>query len=281
MRVLPRLNDEINEEWISDKTRFAYDGLKRQRLTTPLIRSGNKFVPATWEQALTTIAKEMKKAEGNSMKAIAGHLADAESMVALKDLFNRLGSENLAIDAPNGSKPLATGSDFRSNYILNSTISGAEEADVVLVVGSNPRHEGPILNTRLRKAYLHNGQDMGLIGESVDLSYEYTHIGEDSKAIEQILNGSHPFAKKLAEAKKPMIIVGSGVVENSADGEYVLSKVAELAEKHKDTLFQEEWNGFNVFQRVSAFLPCWGYASFVYMNDAVQNLTLSNPRLPC
>ncbi|KAG2189369.1 hypothetical protein INT44_004511 [Umbelopsis vinacea] len=252
MRVLPRLNDEINEEWISDKTRFAYDGLKRQRLTTPLIRSGNKFVPATWEQALTTIAKEMKKAEGTSMKAIAGHLADAESMVALKDLFNRFGSENLAIDAPNGSKPLATGSDFRSNYILNSTISGAEEADVVLVVGSNPRHEGPILNTRLRKAYLHNGQDMGLIGESVDLSYEYTHIGEDSKAIEQILNGSHPFAKKLAEAKKPMIIVGSGVVENSADGEYVLSKVAELAEKHKDTLFQDEWNGFNVFQRAAS-----------------------------
>lgn len=251
MRILPRLNDEINEEWISDKTRFFYDGLKVQRLTTPLMREGGRFVPVSWENALHTVSNELAKVEGNSAKAIAGHLADAESMVALKDLFNRLGSENLAIDAPNGSKPLSINNDFRSNYSFNSTIAGAEEADVVLFVGSNPRHEAPILNTRFRKAYLHNGQDFGLIGEACDLTYDYDHIGQDSKSIESLLDGSHPFAKRLAEAKKPLIVVGSGVVENAKDSEYLLSKVAELAEKHKNTVFQEGWNGFNVLQRVS------------------------------
>ncbi|KAI8373185.1 G subunit of NADH dehydrogenase [Radiomyces spectabilis] len=251
MRILPRVNDEVNEEWISDKTRFFYDGLKVQRLTTPLVRDGDRFVPATWENALQRVATELNKVEGNSAKAVAGHLADAESMVALKDLFNRLGSENLTIDAPNGNKPLAVNADFRSNYTLNSTLAGAEEADVVLLIGSNPRHEAPILNTRFRKSYLHNGQDFGVIGEPVDLTYDYAHIGQDAKALDALLDGSHPFAKRLAEAKKPLILVGSGVIENAKDSEYILSKVAELAEKHKDTVFQEEWTGYNVLQRAA------------------------------
>jgi NADH dehydrogenase (ubiquinone) Fe-S protein 1 len=252
MRILPRLNEEINEEWISDKTRFFYDGLKVQRLTTPLIRDGDRFVPSSWEAALKRVGKELASTQGNAAKAVAGHLADAESMVALKDLFNRIGSENLTIDAPNGSKPLAINADFRSNYTLNSTIAGAEEADVVLLIGSNPRHEAPILNTRFRKAWLHNGQDLGLIGQPDDLNYEYAHIGESSKDIEKLLDGSHPFAKRLAEAKKPMIVVGSSVVENSKDSEYLLSKVSELSDKYKSTLFQDGWNGVNILQRAAS-----------------------------
>jgi NADH dehydrogenase (ubiquinone) Fe-S protein 1 len=246
------MNDEINEEWISDKTRFFYDGLKVQRLTTPLVREGNRFVPASWEKALKRVSDELTKVKGNSAKAVAGHLADAESMVALKDLFNRIGSENLTIDAPNGSKPLAINADFRSNYTLNSTIAGAEEADVVLLIGTNPRHEAPILNTRFRKAFLHNGQDLGLIGQADDLNYEYAHIGDNTNDIEKILNGSHPFAKRLAEAKKPMIVVGSAVVENAKDSEYILSKVSELSDKFKSTLFQDGWNGVNVLQRAAS-----------------------------
>ncbi|CAO3645327.1 unnamed protein product [Cunninghamella echinulata] len=280
MRILPRLNDEINEEWISDKTRFFYDGLKVQRLTTPLIRTGDRFVPASWENALELVSERLGSVKGNEAKAIAGHLADAESMVALKDLFNRLGSENLTIDAPNGAKgPLALNHDFRSNYVLNSTLSGVEEADVVLLVGTNPRHEAPILNTRLRKAYLHNDQHFGLIGESNDLTYDYEHIGQDAKSIESLLSGSHPFAKRLAEAKKPLIIVGSGVIENAKDSAYLLSKVAELADKHKSTMFQDNWNGFNVLQRAASrtaaydvgFVPTAQESSsskFVYLLNA-------------
>ncbi|KAI8885904.1 G subunit of NADH dehydrogenase [Backusella circina FSU 941] len=252
MRILPRLNEEVNEEWISDKTRFFYDGLKVQRLTTPLIRQGDRFVPATWEVALKRVSEEFNKTSGNAAKAVAGHLADAESMVALKDLFTRHGSENFAIDAPNGDKPLAVNADFRTNYTFNTTIAGAEEADVVLFVGSNPRHEAPIINTRFRKAWLHNGQELGLIGQADDLNYEYSHIGTSSKDIEKILDGSHPFAKLLAEAKKPMIVVGSSVIENAKDSQYLLSKVSELTNKLKNTLFQDDWNGFNVLQRAAS-----------------------------
>ncbi|KAI9473661.1 MAG: G subunit of NADH dehydrogenase [Benjaminiella poitrasii] len=252
MRILPRLNEEINEEWISDKTRFFYDGLKVQRLTTPLIRENDRFVPATWETALKRVARELATTQGNSAKAVAGHLADAESMVALKDLFNRIGSDNLSLDAPNGSKPLSISPDFRSNYVLNTTIAGAEEADVVLLIGTNPRHEAPILNTRFRKAWLHYQQDLGLIGQPDDLNYDYAHIGSNSTDIEKILDGSHPFAKRLAEAKKPMIVVGSSVIENAKDSAYIMSKVSKLAEKHKKTLFQDGWNGVNILQRAAS-----------------------------
>ncbi|KAI9267442.1 G subunit of NADH dehydrogenase [Sporodiniella umbellata] len=281
MRILPRLNDEINEEWISDKTRFFYDGLKVQRLTTPLIREGNRFVPASWEKALQRVGDALNKSQGHSAKAIAGHLADAESMVALKDLLNRTGSENLAIDAPNGHKPMAITADFRSNYCLNSTIAGAEEADVVLLVGTNPRHEAPILNTRFRKSFLHQGQDLGLIGQADDLNYDYAHVGDNVKDIEKILDGSHPFAKRLAEAKRPMIVVGSSVVENAKDSEYLVSKVSQLADKFKSTLFQDGWNGMNVLQRAAGrtaayevgFMPSSKQASstpvdFLYLLNA-------------
>ncbi|CAG8704321.1 16713_t:CDS:2, partial [Acaulospora morrowiae] len=251
MRVLPRINDEINEEWISDKTRFAFDGLKRQRLTMPLIRSGDKFLPATWEQALTRVANEIHKIKGPEAKAIAGQLVDAESLVALKDLFNRFGSDNFAIDTVNGSKIPTHGIDFRSNYLFNSKIAGVEDADVLLLVGVNPRHEGPILNTRIRKGYLHNGLDVGLVGYPSDTGYEYDHIGTSSDALGSILNGEHPFAKKIAESQRPLIIVGSGVLD-VPDSEYVFSAVAEIASKYKTQFFQENWNGFNVLQRAAS-----------------------------
>ncbi|KAG9286575.1 hypothetical protein G9A89_005343 [Geosiphon pyriformis] len=248
MRILPRINDDINEEWISDKTRFAFDGLKRQRLTTPLIRQGDKFLPATWEEALHKVAKEIKNVKGPEAKAIAGQLVDVESLVALKDLFNRIGSDNFSIDTPNGSKLPAHGVDFRSNYLLNSTIAGVEEADVLLLVGTNPRHEAPILNTRIRKSYLHNGLDIGLIGFSADTTYEYEHIGTNSQALELLLQGSHSFNKKLKEAKHPLIIIGSGVSEHP-DAEFVYSAVARLIEKYQDKFFQDSWQGYGVLQR--------------------------------
>ncbi|CAG8645286.1 6511_t:CDS:2, partial [Ambispora gerdemannii] len=280
MRILPRINDDINEEWISDKTRFAFDGLKRQRLTIPLIRQGNKFSPANWEQALTKVAQELRNIEnGSKAKAIAGQLADVESLVALKDLFNRLGSDNLTIDTPNGSKIPAHGVDFRSNYLLNSTIARVEEADVLLLVGTNPRHEGPILNTRIRKSYLHNGLDIGLIGYPADTTYEYEHIGKNSIAIERLLEEKHPFTQRLAKAKRPLIIVGSGVTE-SPDAEFVFSAVAKLTNKYVDKFFQDDWQGYGVLQRGAShaaiydigFIPSKHSASttpsFIYLLNA-------------
>ena len=253
MRILPRINDEVNEEWISDKTRFAFDGLKRQRLTTPLIREGNKFVPATWDDAFNVVADHLAQITGSEAKAVAGELADAESLVALKDLFNRVGSDNFAFDTPQGFKLPAHGADFRSNYLLNSTITGVENADVLILIGSNPKHEAPILNTRIRKSYLYNGLDIGLIGYPADTTYEYDHIGTNTSALEDLLSGTHPFGQKLAQAKRPLVIVGSGVADNP-DSEYVFSSVAQLIGKYKDKFFQANWNGYNVLQRVSIIL---------------------------
>ncbi|KAI8848301.1 hypothetical protein BC829DRAFT_425496 [Chytridium lagenaria] len=206
MRIVPRLNDDINAEWISDKTRFAYDGLKRQRLTTPLIRQGDTFVPASWPEALNGI-------KGSEISAVAGSLADAESLVVLKDLMTRLGSNNLRLDGRNLDKSSVGVNDFRSQYTTNVTLNGIEEADVILLVGTNPRHEAAILNTRIRKAYLNSGLEIGLIGAPSKLNYEYEHIGSEATSIESIANGSHPFAKKLQGAKRPLILVGSSSSE--------------------------------------------------------------------
>ncbi|CAG8435026.1 7263_t:CDS:2 [Diversispora eburnea] len=251
MRILPKINDVINEEWISDKTRFAFDGLKRQRLTTPLIRNGDKFTPSTWEHALALVANEIHNIKGPEAKAIAGQLVDTESLVALKDLFNKFGSDNFTIDIFNGSKMPVHGVDFRSNYLLNSKITGIENADVLLLVGTNPRHEAPILNTRILKSYLHNGLDIGLIGHPSNTTYEYDHIGISSDKLENILNDEHPFSKKIAESTKPLIIIGSGILENP-DAEYIFSTVAKIIKKHQTKFIQDNWNGYNVLQRAAS-----------------------------
>jgi len=250
MRILPRTNDDVNEEWINDKTRFANDGLKYQRLTTPLIKQGDRFVPASWPEALATIAEGLSSsgAKGDEIEAVAGALADAESMVVLKDLINRLGSDNLATDQINGDQAPIHGADFRSNYTFNTTIPGIEEADVLLLVGTNPRHEAAIVNTRIRKAYLHRELDVGLIGEKVDLTYDYDHVGTDAKAVQQFRSGKGAFAKKFKEAKKPMIVVGSAVAEHP-DGKAILGSLAELVKSNKDKLLNGDWNGYNVLQR--------------------------------
>jgi NADH dehydrogenase (ubiquinone) Fe-S protein 1 len=247
MRILPRLNDDINEEWISDKTRFSCDGLKRQRLNTPLIKKGNDFVPATWEQALNVIAEAASNTSSTEMTAIAGQLADAESLVALKDLFNKLDSENVHHEF---LKKLPKGfTDIRSNYIFNKTIAGLEEADALLLVGTNPRHEAPIINTRIRKSYLHNGLEIGLIGEKPNLNYDFEHIGTTSSDLEKILDGSHPFAAKLAKAKKPLIIVGPSVFERK-DTPSTLKNISSLASKLGKSALPEWKSIFNVLQKV-------------------------------
>lgn len=256
-RIQPRMNDDVNEEWIHDKTRYAYDGLKYQRLTSPLIRVGDRFVPATWQDALNRIAQGLEEsgAQSNEIKAIAGSLADTEALVALKDLINSLGSENTTLDTESGSASAApAGSvDFRSNYLFNSTIPGAETSDALLLIGTNPRHEAAILNTRLRKAYLGNNLDVGLIGEDFKSTFEYEKLGADLKSLKTFLatgaKGS-AFAEKFKDAKKPMIIVGSGIYDH-ADGPEVLRTIADFVSKNKSRFVTPEWNGFNVLQRVS------------------------------
>ncbi|CEN60139.1 hypothetical protein BJX68DRAFT_241683 [Aspergillus pseudodeflectus] len=251
MRVLPRLNDDINEEWINDKSRFACDGLKTQRLTTPLIRQEGKFVPATWEQALTEIASAHQRLQlkENEFKAVSGHLVDAETMVAMKDLANKLGSDNLALDQPGGSSPIAHGVDIRSSYLFNSKIYGIEEADAILLVATNPRHEASVLNARIRKQYLRSDLEIGLVGESFESTFDFEHLGSDVAALKSALSGD--FGKKLATAKRPMIIVGSAAAEHES-AKAIFEAVGGFVEKHASSFNTPEWQGYNVLQRAAS-----------------------------
>jgi len=248
MRILPRLNDDVNEEWINDKSRFACDGLSTQRLTTPLIRRDNEFQPATWENVLVEIGDKFKELapKGDEIKFVAGALVDTELLVAAKDLANRLGSENLTLDQPQGSSPVAHGVDIRSNYAFNSKITGVEEADAILLVGTNPRWEASVLNARIRKQWLRSDLEVGLVGEEFQSTFDYEHLGADVKSLQKALSGS--FGEKLKSAKKPMIIVGSSAVEHP-DAKAIYETVGKFVEGNKSNFSTAEWNGFNVLQR--------------------------------
>lgn len=256
MRIQPKINDDINEEWINDKTRYAFDGLKYQRLTTPLIRDGDRFVPSTWEDAMARIQEGLASsgAKGDEIKAVAGHTADTESLVVLKDLINKLGSENLTLDQAKGDEVPVTGVDVRSNFSFNTEIANVGHADAVLFIGTNPRHEAPIINTRFRSSYLHTGVEFGVIGQNFESIFEYEHLGQTAQDVAKFLEGKasdSTFAKAFKNAKKPMIIVGSAVAE-SADGAAILKTVAEHVEKNSDRFLTDQWKGFNFLQRIAS-----------------------------
>jgi NADH dehydrogenase (ubiquinone) Fe-S protein 1 len=251
MRIIPRLNDDINEEWINDKTRFACDGLGTQRLTTPLIRREDKFYPASWEQVLTEVGNTFAKLapKENEFKVIAGHLVETEALVAMKDLANKLGSDNLALDQPRGSQPIAHGVDIRSNYLFNSKIYGVEEADMILLVGTNPRHEAAGLNARIRKQWLRSDLEIGLVGEPFESTFDFEHLGADAASLKKILSGT--FGKKLQAAQRPMIIVGSFAVEHP-DAKSIFETVGAFVDKNAANFLTSDWQGYNVLQRAAS-----------------------------
>lgn len=232
LRILPRVNEEINEEWLSDKARFSCDGLKRQRLITPMMKIQGKLEAVEWEDALIAIARAIHDVPADKCAAIAGKLADAESLVALKDLINKLGSETLATEQTFPKQ--GAGIDIRSSYLLNSTIAAVEEADVVLLIGTNPRYEAPLVNTRLRKGYIHGEQTIALIGPKVDLTYNIEHLGESPDIITQLKNGTHPFYNTLKAAKRPLVILGVEQLTRK-DGAKVLSETQALAQALGET----------------------------------------------
>src|SRR5258708_6649934 len=217
MRVLPRLNDDVNEEWISDKTRHAIDGLRHQRLDRPYVRRGGKLAEATWDEAFAAIAAKLGNVDGAKVAAIAGDQCDAESMVALKDLMTALGSPN--IDCRQDGARLEGGP--RGSYIFNPGIRGIDAADAILLIGTNPRAESPVLNARIRKRYLHGRCAIGSIGPAVDLTYPVERLGAGPASLRDLVDGKTGFFEKLKAAKNPLIIVGMGALARE-DGAAVL-----------------------------------------------------------
>ena len=246
MRVQPRTNELVNEEWISDKTRFAVDGLKRQRLDMPLLRGANgALAPCTWQDALAAAAGALEGATRGRVGVVAGPLVELEALVALKDLFNKMGSTTTH------SSGSAIGSaDLRANYTLNATIAGIEDADAILLVGTNPRVEAPLVNTRIRKMVRHANVRVGLVGpEQTDLSYEYEALGASVSDLANVSKSD--FGKHLASAKRPLILVGAGALER-VDGAAIGSLARSLAITSgclTDDGTDGGWNGYSVLQR--------------------------------
>ena len=239
MRVLPMLNEDVNEEWISDKTRYACDGLARQRLDKPYMKVDGKLQAASWHDAFDAIGGKVRGLDGSKIGAIAGDMCDAEAMTALKDLMTALGSNN--IDCRQDGAKLTAGA--RAGYTFNTTIAGIEDADACLIVGSNPRLEAPIINARLRKRMVEGGFKVGMVGEAVDLTYRYEHLGAGPQTLKEIADGTHSFCEILKSAERPMIIVGQGALTH-ADGVAVLAAARKIADT--TGMIAEDWNGFNV-----------------------------------
>jgi len=245
MRILPMLNEDVNEEWISDKTRYACDGLAKQRLDRPYVRKDGKLQPATWHEALDVIGGKLRGMDGSKIAAIAGDLCDAESMAALKGLMDGLGSPN--IDCRQDGAKLEAGT--RTGYVFNTTIAGIEDADACLIVGSNPRLEAPIINARLRKRAGAGGFKVGVVGENVDLTYRAEHLGAGPQTLKEIADGSHAFCEILKAAERPMLILGQGALAR-ADGAAVMAAARQIA--GNTGMVSADWNGFNILHTAAA-----------------------------
>ncbi len=246
MRVMPRVNDQINEEWISDKSRFIWDGLKTQRLDRPYVRKSGRLQPATWAEAFGAIKTAVAGTTGEKIGAIAGDLSTVEEMYALQELVKSLGSENLDCRQDGTALDPSLG---RASYLFNPTIQGIEEADALLIIGANPRFEAAVLNARIRKRWRRGGFPIGVIGEAGDMRYDYEYLGAGPDTLKDLVDGNHAFAKVLADAKKPLIIIGQGALSR-VDGAGVLASAAKLA--GTVGAVADGWNGFAVLHTAAA-----------------------------
>jgi NADH-quinone oxidoreductase subunit G len=245
LRILPRTDDSLNEEWLADKSRFSMDGLKRRRLDQPWIRHGGKLRQASWQDAFAIITEKLNTLPGDRIGAIAGDLCDAESMMALKDLLASYGSANTDCRQL-GEKLDPARRDF---YLFNTGIAGIEEADAILLIGTNPRREAPVLNARIRKTWVATGLPIGLIGSPADLTYNITHLGDTPGLLTSLHEGSHDFAEKLRAAKRPMIVVGQGALAR-LDGAAILAAAWRLAAAIG--ALTPDWHGFNILHTAAA-----------------------------
>ena len=252
MRILPRNNDAVNEEWITDKTRHVVDGLKTQRLDQPYVRRDGRLVPASWDEALGVAAAALQQVEAARIGAIVGDLAGAEEMFALKDLLKRLGSVNIDCRQDGAKLDPSLG---RASYLFNSTIEGIEQADAILLVGTNPRLESAVLNARIRKRWRQSWLGatpvaIAVVGEKADLTYPYEYLGAGPATLAELAAGRGAFAQVLANAKHPMVIVGAGAAARP-DGAAVLTtaaRIAQAAMQGKDA----GWNAFNVLHTAAS-----------------------------
>ncbi|MET3560062.1 NADH-quinone oxidoreductase subunit G [Bartonella japonica] len=248
MRIMPRTNEDVNEEWISDKTRFIWDGLRTQRLDRPYIRKNGTLQPVSWAEAFEKIKMVISTIQPEKIGAVAGDLASIEEMYALKKLLISLGSK--IFDCRQRGMALSPELG-RASYIFNPTIAGVEQADALLIVGSNPRLEAAVLNARILKRQRMGAFPIALIGEKADLRYPYSYLGEGTEALSALIRGEGVFLNVLKEAKRPLILIGEGALSGK-EGLSVLKNLAKLADNIG--ALSEEWNGFGVLHNAASIV---------------------------
>lgn len=246
LRILPRVNEAVNEEWISDKTRFVWDGLRTQRLDRPYVRRDGRLQPATWQEAFAAIKAKVDQTAPEKIGAVAGDLAAVEEMYALKQLMAGLGSTSLDCRQDGAMLDPANG---RGSYLFNTTIAGIEDADALLIIGANPRFEAAVLNARIRKRWRLGGFPIGVIGDNIDLRYDTTYLGAGTDTLSDVARASQGFFDALKNAARPMIIVGSGAISGE-NGSAVLAAAAALA--REIGAIADGWNGFNVLHTAAS-----------------------------
>ncbi len=239
-RVLPRINEEINEEWISDKTRYACDGLKNQRLDIPYFKAKNKFEKITWKDAYLKIFEKISNTPSKKIAGITGDMTNMETLFAIKEFFEKtIKSKNL----DSRSENFYVNSSNRSNYIFNSKITGIEESDLIILIGTNPRYEATILNSRIRKAYLNNNVDIYSIGNVGNLTYPYTEFDNSTKIINEIVNNKHKLSDLIKKSQKPILILGQSLLKMKSSA-YVFEELKKyLLANNK---IKHEWNALNI-----------------------------------
>jgi NADH-quinone oxidoreductase subunit G len=245
MRILPRVNDDVNEEWISDKTRHVVDGLRTQRLDQPYIRVDGRLRPVSWPETFDAIAARLARIAPERIGAIAGDLAAVEEIFALKDLLTRLGVANLDCREDGAALDPSWG---RATYLFNSAIAGIEKADALLLVGANPRREAAVLNARIRRRWRMGNFPIGLIGVAADLTYPYAHLGTGPSALADIKAGRHEFSSALKKAERPLVVVGMGALARP-DGAAVASLAAQIVSQQGAG---RNWNGYNVLHTAAS-----------------------------
>jgi NADH-quinone oxidoreductase subunit G len=247
MRILPRLNEEINEEWISDKTRFCYDGLKYQRLDKPYVSQNGKLVEADFDTAYGAIIDKIKSLKTSEIAALTGQLSASEEIFALKKLLEKLNISNFDCRLKNEK----IDAKDRASYLFNTTIAGIELADACLMIGVNPRKDAPILNSRIRKRFLSKKLQVATIGCNPDLTYAQQYLGDEVAVLKDILDGKSEFCEILNKAEKPMLILGHDMISGK-DGDLILTYAKKIAEKFN--LIQDGWNGFNFLSKSTGLL---------------------------
>ena len=258
-RILPRVNNEINEEWISDKTRYACDGLLKQRLDTPYIKKEGKLIKSNWDEAIEIICKKINSVDSNNIGAHVGDMVSLENIFAFKRFLSEIKCENYDFREKN----FYINSSDKNNYLFNSSIQGIEDSDLILLIGCNPRHEATMVNVRIRKAFSKNKTPIYSLGDPGDLTYKYNVVGKTIQDLKDIIDGKNYFSKKFLSSKKPIVIIGESALEMK-NGQFIFEETKEFLSKNG--FINENWNALNILIQNASTVGCLDFKFFSSKN---------------